>query len=108
MEKLDQVKVVTGQGMPSYRHHDHGNLYIQFDVKFPPNYFNEPEKILALEQILPPRNASGPPPEAMEVEEAQLEEIDPSQQARATGNAMEDDDDEQGGHGGERVQCASQ
>lgn len=103
-----QVKVVTGQGMPSYRHHDYGNLYIQFDVKFPPNYFNDLEKILALEQILPPRNPSGLPPDAMEVEEVQVEEIDPSQQARATGNSMEEDEDDHAGHGGERVQCASQ
>ncbi|KAF8424627.1 hypothetical protein EV426DRAFT_532948 [Tirmania nivea] len=103
-----QVKAVVGQGMPSYRHHDYGNLYIQFDIKFPPNYFNDIEKILALEQILPPRNPSGLPPDAMEVDEVQLEEIDPSQQARATGNAMEEDEDEHPGHGGERVQCASQ
>ena len=27
--------MVQGQGMPSFRHHDYGNLYIQFDVKFP-------------------------------------------------------------------------
>lgn len=103
-----QVKVVTGQGMPSYRHHDYGNLYIQFDVKFPPNHFNDEEKIAALEKILPPRNPSGLPSDAMDVEDVHLEEIDASQQARATGNAMEDDDDEHAGHGGERVQCASQ
>lgn len=94
--------------MPSYRHHDNGNLYIQFDIKFPPNYFNDVEKILALEQILPARNPSGLPPDAMDVEEVHVEEIDPSQQARATGIAMEEDDDEHAGHGGERVQCASQ
>ena len=94
--------------MPSYRHHDYGNLYIQFDVKFPPSHFNDIEKIQGLEAILPPRNPSGLPADAMEVEEAQLEEIDPSQQARATGNAMDEDDDEHGHGGGERVQCASQ
>jgi len=103
-----QVKAVIGQGMPSYRHHDHGNLYIQFDVKFPPNYFNDIDKILALEQILPPRNPSGLPADVMDFEEVQLEEIDPSQQARAAGNAMEEDDEEHTGHGGDRVQCASQ
>jgi len=104
-----QVRVVPGQGMPSYRHHDYGNLYIQFDVKFPPSHFNNPENILALEQILPARGPSGlPDADAMvEVEEVKLEEIDPSQQARATGNTMDEDDDEHGQHG-ERVQCASQ
>lgn len=102
-----QVKVVSGQGMPSYRHHDFGNLYIQFDVKFPQNQFNTPENIAALEGILPPRNPSGLPDNVMEVEEVVLEDIDPSQQARAAGNAMEEDDDEGHPHG-ERVQCASQ
>ncbi|KAF8469542.1 hypothetical protein BDZ91DRAFT_55571 [Kalaharituber pfeilii] len=106
-----QIKCITGQGMPSYRHHDFGNLYIQFDVKFPPPHFNTPERILALEAILPPRNSSGLPPvplENMDVEEVQLEDVDPNQQARATGAAAdEDEDDHTHGHG-ERVQCASQ
>lgn len=93
--------------MPSYRHHDFGNLYIQFDVKFPPSNFNTPENIAALEKILPPRNPSGLPENAMEVEDVVLEDIDPSQQARAAGNAMDEDDDEGHPHG-ERVQCASQ
>lgn len=94
--------------MPSYRHHDYGNLFIQFDVKFPTNHFNDIEKILTLEHILPPRNPSGLPPDSMDVEEAKLEEIDPTQQARAAGTAGDDDDDEHPQHGGERVQCASQ
>lgn len=94
--------------MPSFRHHDHGNLYIQFEVKFPPSHFNTPEKIAALESILPPRYPSSPPPEAMDIEEALLEEIDPTQQARAVGNSMDEDDDDHH-HGGERVAtCASQ
>lgn len=94
--------------MPSYRHHDYGNLFIQFDVKFPPSHFNDSEKILALEHILPPRNPTNLPLDSMDVEEVKLEEIDPTQQARASGNAADDDDDEHPQHGGERVQCASQ
>lgn len=97
--------------MPSHRHHDYGNLFIQFDVKFPPSHFNDIDKILALEHILPPRNPSGLPSDSMdldvEVEDVKLEEIDPAQKARASGNAVDDDDDEHPQHG-ERVQCASQ
>lgn len=94
--------------MPSYRHHDFGNLYVQFSVKFPEkNWTTDESAFDLLRQILPP---SAPvvtaPPEAM-TEPVDLEDLDPSQQARAAGATMEDDDDE--GHpGAERVQCASQ
>ncbi|RPB00862.1 hypothetical protein L873DRAFT_747032 [Choiromyces venosus 120613-1] len=99
------IKVVRGQGMPSFRHHDYGNLYIQFDVKFPPDHFNEPEKIASLESILPPRHIPEIPADAM-VDDVILEEVDQSQQARVNANAMEDDEDPH--QGAERVQCASQ
>lgn len=100
------IKQVRGQGMPSYRHHDMGNLYIKFDVKFPPPNFNSPEAIAKLEEILPPRNISDVPADAM-VDDVTLEDVDPSQQGRAQQHAHNMDEDED--HpGGERVQCASQ
>lgn len=100
--------------MPSYRHHDFGNLYVQFDVKFPerlggPN--GEPmtdEQIAALESVLPPRQMkSAPPPDAM-IEDYALEEVESGRdQARANGAAMDEEEDDM--HpGAERVQCASQ
>lgn len=102
--------------MPSYRHHDFGNLYIQFDVKFPERITSDaegspmsPEQIAALEKVLPKGTVPGPmpPPDAM-TEDFTLDEVDPTrEQARARGMAPDDDDDEMGG-GGERVQCASQ
>lgn len=108
--------------MPSYRHHDFGNLYVQFDVKFPER-INGPadadgypgsmsaQQVKALESVLPPRKPQAvPPPDAM-TEDFNLERVDPSQEGQRarTGNAagMEDEDDEMGA-GGERVQCASQ
>ncbi|RPB18904.1 HSP40/DnaJ peptide-binding protein [Terfezia boudieri ATCC MYA-4762] len=63
-----QVKAIIGQGMPSYRHHGNGNLYIHFNIKFPPNSFNDTEKLLALEHILPPRMPSGLPTEVLGME----------------------------------------
>jgi len=111
-----EVKVIRGQGMPSYRHHDFGNLYIQFDVKFPERLGGQdgapmtPEQIRALESVLPPRTstAATPPADAM-VEDFTLDSVDPTRESgRARGMAgMEDDDDEMHA-GGERVQCASQ
>jgi DnaJ family protein A protein 2 len=100
------LKMVRGQGMPSYRHHDFGNLFIKFDVKFPDDHFNTPENIVKLEDILPPRTLPQIPGDAM-VEDVSLEELDPRDHSRFnSATAMDEDDD---GHpGGERVQCASQ
>ncbi|KAH0257996.1 chaperone protein dnaJ, partial [Aureobasidium melanogenum] len=111
-----EIKVIRGQGMPSYRHHDFGNLYIQFDVKFP-EVLTSPdggpmtdEQKAALESVLPPRSPQNvPPPDAM-TEDFSLDKVDSNREgARAQRAAMGDDeDDEMHGAGGERVQCASQ
>jgi len=105
------IKQIRGQGMPSYRHHDMGNLYIHFDVKFPEDNFNTPEKLMLLEEILPPRAIPEHNPDAM-VEDVVLEPVDARDQARAQqlgGHGhMHDEDDDMHGGGGERVQCASQ
>ncbi|KAH0252946.1 chaperone protein dnaJ, partial [Aureobasidium melanogenum] len=110
-----EIKVIRGQGMPSYRHHDFGNLYIQFDVKFPEvltSADGQPmtdEQKAALESVLPPRSPQNvPPPDAM-TEDFSLDKVDSNREgARAQRAAMGDDeDDEMHGAGGERVQCAS-
>jgi DnaJ family protein A protein 2 len=95
--------------MPSYRHHDCGNMYVQFDVKFPEKNFTEdPKAFEALRSILPSSPQTSTPPDETMTEVADLEEIDASQQARAAGATGMDEDDEDGHPGGERVQCASQ
>ncbi|KAH6964179.1 hypothetical protein DER45DRAFT_480892 [Fusarium avenaceum] len=106
----DAVKMVRGQGMPSPRHHDFGNMYIKFNVKFPEkNWTEDPEVFETLRKVLPaPAVENIPPGDAMS-EPASLEELDNSASSRVFGNAdgMMDDEDED--HpGGERVQCASQ
>jgi DnaJ homolog subfamily A member 2 len=93
--------------MPSYRHHDYGNLYIQFDVKFPET--GEMQNLALLERVLPPRQTENPPPLDAMVEDFELEEVDPRGQARAQGATGLDDEDEDGiPQGAERMQCASQ
>ncbi|KXT14999.1 hypothetical protein AC579_7747 [Pseudocercospora musae] len=111
-----EIKVIRGQGMPSYRHHDFGNLYVQFEVKFPERLSGPPDadgyptplskaQIQALESVLPPRMPQQiPPPDAM-TEDYQLEKVDPMREGERAARATEEDDDMQGG---ERVQCASQ
>jgi len=99
--------------MPSYRHHDFGNLYVQFDVKFPERLGPEGSSMTdqqktALESVLPPRMPQTvPPPDAM-TEDFSLEDVDQQGEAGRAQRAAyaEDEDDEMGG--GERVQCASQ
>ncbi|KIX04209.1 chaperone DnaJ [Rhinocladiella mackenziei CBS 650.93] len=101
------IKVIKGQGMPSFRHHDFGNLYIQFDVKFPDK--TQLRNIDLLDQVLPPRIQQKLPPGDSMVEDFDLEEVDPRQQARAHGTTGMTDEDEDGiPPGAERMQCASQ
>jgi DnaJ family protein A protein 2 len=102
--------MIRGQGMPSYRHHDFGNLYVQFDVKFPKkNWTADPIAFESLKTILPAQPQTTAPPAETMTEIADLEDVDASQQARAMGaNAMDEDDEDGHPAGGERVQCASQ
>ncbi len=106
---IGEVKMIRGQGMPSMRHHDFGNLYMQFDVKFPPKGFNSQQKLEMLESVLPPRTPQAlPPPNAM-IDDYPLEEVDPSGQRRAQGATGMDEEEEDGmPQGAERMQCASQ
>jgi DnaJ family protein A protein 2 len=100
--------MIRGQGMPSYRHHDFGNMYVKFDVKFPDkNWTADPAAFDALKSILPNPNPSNPPPAETMTEPADLEDVDASQQARVSG-VTSMDEDEDGHPGAERVQCASQ
>lgn len=100
--------------MPSYRHHDHGNLYVLFDVKFPDRLGGEDgegmseAQIAALESVLPPRSPQNTPPENAMTEDYNLDKVDTDREAaRAQATHMEDEDDEMGGGGG-NVQCQSQ
>jgi len=103
----NQIKVIKGQGMPSYRHHDFGNLYIQFNVKFPDT--TEMRNVELLESVLPPRMPQPQPPSDAMIEDFDLEDVDQSGHARAQGAAHMDDEDEDGiPQGAERMQCASQ
>ncbi|CCU76162.1 mitochondrial protein import protein MAS5 [Blumeria hordei DH14] len=104
------VKMIRGQGMPSHRHHDYGNMFVQFDVKFPQsNFAVNSEAYTALKSIIPPTVVPITPPTDTMTETVYFEDIDPTQQARAQGATAMDEDDEDGHPAGaERVQCASQ
>jgi DnaJ family protein A protein 2 len=99
--------MIRGQGMPSYRHHDYGNMYIQFSVKFPEkNWTQDPAAFEALRKFLPPPELVNTPPTEAMTEPADLEDVDNSSRGFANGGAMDEDEDEH--PHAERVQCASQ
>ncbi|KAK9465284.1 hypothetical protein V1512DRAFT_228880 [Lipomyces arxii] len=97
------VKMIANRGMPSYRLHNFGNLYVEFEVEFPGNNFASPEQLIALENILPPRPQLSIPDDGM-VEDVVLQDVDPMHQQQSHGELDEDDDEP----GTERAQCTSQ
>ncbi|KAH9946410.1 uncharacterized protein BXZ73DRAFT_95908 [Epithele typhae] len=99
--KHDDLKVIRGQGMPSQRHHEPGDLFVKISVKFPDSI--PLESVPLLEQALPPRQAIEKFDKGLAVEEVELDEVDQRQRERATGEDAMDEDDEQ-----PRVQCANQ
>jgi DnaJ homolog subfamily A member 2 len=107
MIKPGDLKQIKGQGMPSFRHHDFGNLYIHFDVKFPEK--TEMQNLQLLEQVLPPRARQTVPPTDSMNDDYDLEDIDARGHARAQGAAgLGEEDDDDVPPGAERMQCASQ
>lgn len=87
--------------MPSFRHHELGDLYVKIHVKFPETI--TPNVIPALESALPPRNAIQKFAKNVHVDEVTLEEPNDRQKRSAAhdGEDMDEDDDERPG-----VQCA--
>jgi len=100
-------KVIVGQGMPSYRHHEMGDLYIQFNVIFPDSL--DAAALAPLETILPSRPEVPTYPAEIHVDDhLELQDAAERRGGRAAGGATSEDamdeDDEQGG--GPQVQCA--
>ncbi|KAI9315561.1 hypothetical protein BX666DRAFT_1956892 [Dichotomocladium elegans] len=102
------VKTIPHQGMPTYRHHDFGNLYIKFTIDFPPPNWTDPETIKKLESILPPRPAL-PSFGTKHIEEVAMQDADDHQTAKASHHAMDvDDEGDADDSRGPGVQCAQQ
>jgi len=97
---IDELKVVHGQGMPSQRHHEMGDLFVKVAIKWPGHI--DPSKIHLLEQVLPPRTPLPKFAKNVLVEEVGMSDVDPRQERAMQEEAMDDDDGEP------RVQCANQ
>ncbi|KAN0075244.1 hypothetical protein V8E55_011267 [Tylopilus felleus] len=100
--KNESVKVIRSQGMPSQRHHEPGDLYVKFTVKFPD--IIDSSKVPLLEQALPPRVPIQSFPKSIHIEEVDLEEPD----VRSRAHAMADDPMDEDHEDEPRVKCANQ
>ncbi|KAJ3723515.1 hypothetical protein DFJ43DRAFT_1092124 [Lentinula guzmanii] len=98
--KHGEMKVIHGQGMPSHRHHEPGDMYVKMNVVFPDSI--APENIRYLEKALPARTPPQTFPNNILIEEVSLQQTDTRSMPREyQDDAMEEDSEP-------RVQCANQ
>ncbi|KAJ3328285.1 DnaJ (Hsp40), sub A, member 4 [Blyttiomyces sp. JEL0837] len=103
--KPGDLKCIVGEGMPQHkRPYDKGNLYIRFEIKFPPPYWTDNARLALLEKILPPRAIPDIPMNG-EVEEVVLSHVDKNDFNKAQAAANGDEDEENGRPG---VSCTQQ
>ncbi|KAF9572497.1 Type I HSP40 co-chaperone [Mortierella alpina] len=102
-----ELKALMGQGMPTERLHDFGNMYVQFEIEMPPPHWTDPAQIQQLRTLLPPPRELPTIPKGYLAEEVYLTEMDPRQRARAEHGHQEGDEDDENGPG-PGVQCAQQ
>jgi DnaJ family protein A protein 2 len=105
--KPGMVKVVPNEGMPLQRVDNKGHLFIKFEVEFPQANWTDPETIMKLESILPPRKEL-PLFGDKHVDEVILADAEPYQARHGTSAYDEDHDEDHHHHAGQGVQCAQQ
>ncbi|PVU97586.1 hypothetical protein BB559_001977 [Furculomyces boomerangus] len=106
--KPGEMKTISGEGMPSHRHHNNGDLLVNFIIEFPQQNWTTPETILALRSILPPAIPVSPIPDDVLVEEVVLSSLESSNNQGHGHHDVDMDDDEDGSHGPAGVQCTQQ
>ncbi|KAL0947225.1 hypothetical protein HGRIS_013342 [Hohenbuehelia grisea] len=97
--KHGEIKVIRGQGMPSQRHHELGDMIVKINVQFPDSI--DPEVVPLLEKALPPRQPIESYGKGVTLEEVNLDDLD-MRHSNMSDDAMDEDHDEP------RVQCANQ
>ncbi|KAG7796328.1 hypothetical protein KL929_003519 [Ogataea haglerorum] len=101
------VKVIEEKGMPIPRHGGYGNLFVNFEVIFPPKGFATEEQLEALAKILPPRPALNIPKNAVVDDSCVLTDVDPIKHGQRRNRSYDEDNDEEE-EGQPGVQCAQQ
>ena len=97
--------MISEQGMPAYRHHNHGQLILSFNIDFPKTLPPEAEQYL--EKALPSRPKLPKLPKDHLIDDVTLEDADLTRQARARA-ADEMEEDEEGHQHGQGVSCQNQ
>ncbi|KAF8633716.1 hypothetical protein AX17_004374 [Amanita inopinata Kibby_2008] len=100
--KNGDLKVIHGQGMPSQRHHEPGDLYVKISVRFPDSI--DPPLIPLLERALPPRTPTENFGKNTIFEEVALKDAD----SQTRGGVHNHDESMDEDHDEPRVQCANQ
>jgi DnaJ family protein A protein 2 len=107
-----EIRMITNEGMPIHkRPYEKGNLYIQFNVEFPKPGFLKENSMKELEKLLPPRRQQTKP--QGETEDVVMDKVGERQRGgqqtqQRRGPTADSDDEDDEGHGGQRVQCAQQ
>ena len=96
------MKIIRGQGMPSQRHHEPGDMFVKFSVKFPDAI--DSSAVALLERALPSRKSIEKFGKQIHLEEVELDEPD----ARSRAHAMQDESMDEDRDSEPRVQCANQ
>lgn len=101
------MKQLNRKGMPFHKDAmSYGNLYIQFEIEFPKK--GEMKNIEDLKKVLPTPKENG-----VAIDKKNAEYLDTYDETSLNPNAdgarsRQDDDDEEGPRGGQRVQCQQQ
>jgi DnaJ family protein A protein 2 len=111
--KPGDVRVISEEGMPQHKNpFVKGNMYIRFKVDFPlPSQIRGGAAgIQELLKVLPPIPSAAVPAEAEEVimTVGDLEQLGANSRSGHGRGATEEDDEDDGSRGGQRVQCANQ
>jgi len=102
------MKAVKGEGLPRLRApFENGNLFINFTIEFPDSI--PPAAGAELLKLLgPPKHVVNAKEDDDEVELCELTNMDPVTSFKDYIPAEQEDDEEEGGPNGQRVQCAQQ
>jgi len=103
------MKAVEGEGMPRLKSpFEHGNLFIIIDIEFP-TALNAATQASLAKLLPPPKHTVTAKPGDDDVDEVSLKDIDPlTSYLENLPERTFDEEDEEGGPGGQRVQCAQQ
>ena len=102
---IGMLKVIPGEGMPSLRHHEHGDLFLKFHVNFPETL--DPQVLPLLERALPHRTPLPSFDKSTVLEEAALSDLDARQQQESS-RADRDDAMDEDEAGEPKVACTQQ